>query len=69
MLSNTRPPNKNSVEPGRIVNITPTNNKIILVNILNSRIPVLFDFDGNTMSLDHSANQGNQVCQRVASCD
>jgi hypothetical protein len=40
MLSNTSPPNTNSIEPGRIENITPNNIKTMLMNVLNSRIPV-----------------------------
>jgi hypothetical protein len=64
-----RPPIKNSIEPGRIVNITPHNIKMILVSILNSRIPVLFDFDGIAIELEHSAHSGDQVCQHVTSCD
>ncbi|MFT4732814.1 MAG: hypothetical protein ACI89W_001843 [Gammaproteobacteria bacterium] len=57
------------MEPGRIVNNTPHNIKMTLVSILNSRIPVLFDFDENTMNFEHSAYSHDQVCQHVTSCD
>jgi hypothetical protein len=60
MLSNMSPPSTNNIEPGRIENITPNNIKTILMNVLNSRIPIPFKFDYDAMKLSIAQSEATR---------